>query len=106
MAAGAGLQVVDAGGLRPPETQGNPDAVLNGITAIPGSPGEFLLAGKTWPTTYRVRFAPKSTNLQWLTINAMKSAFAPFDERIALIDRVIKPGFAALTRQAEIAGEA
>ena len=23
---------------------------------------------------------------EWLTLNAMKSAFAPFDERIALID--------------------
>jgi len=45
-------------------------------------------------------------DLEWLTINAMKSAFAQFDERIALIDRVIKPGFAALTREAEIAGEA
>ncbi len=45
-------------------------------------------------------------DLEWLTINAMKSAFAPFDERIALIDRVIKPGFAALIREAEIAGEA
>jgi adenosine deaminase len=45
-------------------------------------------------------------DLEWLTINAMKSAFAPFDERIALIDRVIKPGFAALTRAAEITGGA
>jgi adenosine deaminase len=26
----------------------------------------------------------------------MKSAFIPFDERLALIDEVIKPGFAAL----------
>ncbi len=34
--------------------------------------------------------------LEWLTINAMKSAFLPFDERLALMDRVIKPGFAAL----------
>ncbi len=30
------------------------------------------------------------------TVNAMKSAFLPFDERIALIDGVIKPGFAEL----------
>lgn len=37
-------------------------------------------------------------DLQWLTINAMKSAFASFDERIALIDTVIKPGFAELSR--------
>jgi adenosine deaminase len=35
-------------------------------------------------------------DLEWLTINAMKSAFNPFDERIALIDTVIKPGFRAL----------
>ena len=27
----------------------------------------------------------------------MKSAFLPFDERLALIDDVIKPGYAALT---------
>jgi adenosine deaminase len=33
--------------------------------------------------------------VQWLTINAMKSAFAPFDERLALINTVIKPGFAS-----------
>jgi adenosine deaminase len=33
-------------------------------------------------------------DLQWLTINAMKSAFAPFDERLDLIDNTLKPGFA------------
>ena len=37
-------------------------------------------------------------DLQWLTINAMKSAFAPFDERITLIDSVLKPGFARLSQ--------
>jgi adenosine deaminase len=31
-----------------------------------------------------------------VTINAMKSAFIPFDERLELIDGVIKPGYAAL----------
>jgi glutamine cyclotransferase len=60
LASGRVTAVVDASGLRPPSTTGNPDAVLNGIAAVPGSPGEFLLAGKTWPTTYRVRFAPPS----------------------------------------------
>ena len=30
------------------------------------------------------------------TVNAMKSAFIGFDERVALIDEVIKPGYAAL----------
>ena len=35
-------------------------------------------------------------DLRWVTINAMKSAFIPFDERLAIIDEVVKPGFAAL----------
>jgi adenosine deaminase len=35
-------------------------------------------------------------DLRWATINAMKSAFIPFDERLAIIDDVVKPGFAAL----------
>ena len=34
--------------------------------------------------------------MEWLTLNAMKSGFAPFDERLRLINEVIKPGFAAL----------
>ena len=36
------------------------------------------------------------SDIEWLTINAMKSAFAPFDERLAIINDVIKPGFAGL----------
>jgi adenosine deaminase len=35
-------------------------------------------------------------DIEWLTINAMKSAFAPFDERLWIINTVIKPGFAQL----------
>jgi adenosine deaminase len=35
-------------------------------------------------------------DFQWFTLNAMKSAFLPFDQRLALIDGVIKPGYAAL----------
>lgn len=34
-------------------------------------------------------------DLRWATINAMKSAFLPFEQRLALIDDVIKPGYAA-----------
>jgi adenosine deaminase len=34
--------------------------------------------------------------LQWLTINAMKSAFIPYDERLAIITEVIKPAYAKL----------
>ncbi len=37
--------------------------------------------------------------LEWLTINAMKSAFAPFDERLRIINEVVKPGYARLRSQ-------
>ena len=35
-------------------------------------------------------------DVRWFTINAAKSAFYRFDARLALIETVIKPGFAAL----------
>ena len=35
-------------------------------------------------------------DLRWFTVNAMKSAFLPFDERLRLIDDVIKPGYEKL----------
>ncbi len=35
-------------------------------------------------------------DLRWFTINAMKSAFIPFDERLAIIDEQIKPAYAVL----------
>ncbi|OLF04625.1 adenosine deaminase [Actinophytocola xinjiangensis] len=35
-------------------------------------------------------------DLQWFTINAMKSAFIGFDERLAITNDIIKPGYAAL----------
>jgi adenosine deaminase len=38
-------------------------------------------------------------DLQWLTVNAMKSSFIPFDQRLALINDVIKPGYATLSRR-------
>lgn len=58
LADGRVTAVVDASGLRPASTANDPEAVLNGIAAIPGAPGEFLLTGKRWPTTFRVRVAP------------------------------------------------
>ena len=33
-------------------------------------------------------------DLRWFTINAMKSAFLPFDERVAFLDDVIRPAYA------------
>ena len=35
-------------------------------------------------------------DLQWFTVNAMKSAFLPFFDRLKLIEDVIKPGYAEL----------
>jgi adenosine deaminase len=34
--------------------------------------------------------------IQWFTVNALKSAFIPFDERLAIINEVIKPAYAKL----------
>ena len=41
--------------------------------------------------------------MEWLTINALKSAFAPFDERLRLINEVVKPGYAHLRAAASAA---
>ena len=35
-------------------------------------------------------------DLQWVTVNAMKSAFVHFEQRLQLINEVIKPGYAEL----------
>jgi adenosine deaminase len=44
--------------------------------------------------------------MQWLTLNAMKSAFAPFDVRLRLINGIIKPGFARLIAESNFAESA
>ncbi|MBC8194318.1 MAG: adenosine deaminase [Acidimicrobiia bacterium] len=36
-------------------------------------------------------------DFRWLTINAMKSAFLPFDERLDIINKIVKPGYADLS---------
>ncbi|CAM05741.1 adenosine deaminase [Saccharopolyspora erythraea NRRL 2338] len=35
-------------------------------------------------------------DMQWFTVNAMKSSFLGFDERLAIINDVVKPGYARL----------
>jgi adenosine deaminase len=40
-------------------------------------------------------------DLEWLTINAMKSAFIGFDERLEIINNQIKPGYAAIRAELE-----
>ena len=41
-------------------------------------------------------FAWSLDDMEWLTLNAAKSAFYTFDTRLAMINTVIKPGYAAL----------
>jgi glutamine cyclotransferase len=52
-ATGRVTAVVDATGLLDADRRAGAD-VLNGIAALPG--GEFLITGKLWPVTFRVRF--------------------------------------------------
>jgi glutamine cyclotransferase len=54
-ASGRVTAVVDASALHDEVGRSGTD-VLNGIAAA--GPGEFLLTGKYWPTTFRVRFDP------------------------------------------------
>jgi adenosine deaminase len=51
---------------------------------------EFQIAMDTFGLTLE--------NLEKLTLNAIKSAFLPFDERIRLIYEVIKPGYERVRR--------
>jgi adenosine deaminase len=41
-------------------------------------------------------------DVEWLTINAMKSAFWPFDGRLTIINTQIKPGFARLRAEEDV----
>jgi glutaminyl-peptide cyclotransferase len=52
---GAVTDIVDAKAVME-RHWGDPDAVLNGVAALPG-PEEFLLTGKTWRSMYHVRLA-------------------------------------------------
>jgi adenosine deaminase len=38
--------------------------------------------------------------IEWVTINAMKSSFWPFDQRLRIINEQIKPGYASLKASA------
>ncbi len=53
-ASGRVTAAVDAAGLLDPDQRANADAVLNGIAAL--GDDEYLLSGKLWPVSFRVRF--------------------------------------------------
>jgi glutamine cyclotransferase len=54
-ASGRVTAVVDAAGLLDAARRADTD-VLNGIAAVPGDDGTFLVTGKLWPVMFRVRF--------------------------------------------------
>ena len=62
-----------------------------------------LMSGVTlsseFETLVRV-FGLDLAEMQWLTLNAMKSAFCSFDQRLRIINEQIKPGYARLMAQA------
>ena len=60
------------------------DRLMSGITLT----DEYDVANKT--------FGLRFNDLEKLTLNAMKSAFIPYRDRIKLIYDVIKPGFASI----------
>ena len=47
-------------------------------------------------TKLRDAFGYTLGDMEWLTLNAMKSAFWPFEQRLKIINELIKPGYAAL----------
>jgi len=57
-ASGRVTATIDLSGLLSEDERADVD-VLNGIAAIPGT-NEFLVTGKLWPTTFRVRFVTAS----------------------------------------------
>jgi adenosine deaminase len=58
-----------------------------------------LMSGITLSSEFDVcaqTFGWTLDDMEWLTLNAAKSSFFPFDARLAMINTVIKPGYAAL----------
>ena len=58
-----------------------------------------LMSGTTMSREFELlseAFGYGLSDLQWFTVNAMKSAFIPFDERLTMINEQIKPQYAAL----------
>ena len=60
-----------------------------------------LMSGITLTDEYRTAaeiFGLSLPDLERITINAMKSAFMPYKQRVALIYDVLKPGYASVSR--------
>jgi adenosine deaminase len=65
-----------------------------------------LMSGVTLSSEFHAlvtAFGIGLVDMEWMTTNAMKSAFAPFDERLELINEAIKPGYARLREADSVA---
>ena len=65
-----------------------------------------LMSGITLSSEFATLAASHGIDLddmEWLTLNAMKSAFWPFDGRLRIINERVKPGFAQLRAEAAAA---
>lgn len=61
------------------------------------NPGNRLLSDTSMTGEFEAlchTFGYTLDDLSWFTVNAMKSAFLPHDERLSLINHIIKPGYA------------
>jgi len=58
-----------------------------------------LMSGITLSSEFEkcaAAFSWTLADMEWITLNAAKSSFYQFDQRLAMINQVIKPGYAAL----------
>jgi adenosine deaminase len=58
-----------------------------------------LMSGVTLTSEFSAlvqAFGLDLAEMQWLTLNGIKSAFCPFDQRLRIINEQIKPGYARL----------
>ena len=58
-----------------------------------------LMSGVTLTSEFAAlvgAFGLDLAEMQWLTLNGIKSAFCPFDQRLRIINEQIKPGYARL----------
>jgi len=62
-ATGRVLEWIDLSGLRPPSTEQNADAVLNGI-AYDGQHDRLYVTGKLWPKLYEIKLVPAANRVR------------------------------------------
>jgi adenosine deaminase len=81
-----------------PSISGHPIGLLRQLSfRVTVNTDNRLMSGVTLASEFAAlsaAFGYGWSDVEWLTINAMKSAFAPFDQRLKIINTVIKPGFA------------